>query len=388
MTQAPFIVFGQPDLRDEDVAAVVATLRSLWIGTGPRAHEFEHRFADYVGAPHAVALNSATAALHLGLIAAGVGPGDEVVVPAITFASSANVVVHCGATPRFADVDPRTRCLGPEELRRAIGPRVKAAIPVHLAGYPADLDALEAIANDHDCALIVDAAHGIETRLGGSRLGGRGSSTAYSFYVTKNITSGEGGMLTTSDPSVAERARILSLHGLSADAWSRYSAAKTRNYEVLEPGFKYNMPDLAAALGLAQLARIDSSLARRAEIWGCYDEAFADLPLELPPRPAVEFGRSALHLYSPRVDEARCTLSRDQVRARLRELGIGTGVHFTALHLHAYYREALGAVEGDLPAAERIGRTTFSLPLSARLTDDEVGRIVGAVREVLRGAAR
>jgi dTDP-4-amino-4,6-dideoxygalactose transaminase len=383
MRDKPFLVFGQPDLRDEDVAAVVETLRSLWIGTGPRSQELERRFAEYVGAPHAVAVNSATAALHLGLLAAGVGPGDEVVVPAMTFASTANVVVHCGATPRFADVDPRSRCMGPAELEAALGPRVKAVIPVHLAGYPADLDALAAIAARHGAAMVVDAAHGIETRLRDERLGGRGFCTAYSFYVTKNITTGEGGMLTTADPQVAERVRVLSLHGLSADAWSRYSTAKTRTYEVLEPGFKYNMPDFAAALGLSQLTRIDSALARRAEIWRRYDEAFAGLPLLLPPRPDAAFGRSALHLYSPLVDESRTALTRDQVRERLHELGIGTGVHFTALHLHAYYRERFGLRAGSLPASERIGRTTFSLPFSSKLTDEEVDRVVTGVRQVL-----
>lgn len=388
MSDTPFIVFGQPDLRDEDVAAVVDTLRSLWIGTGPRSQEFERRFAETVGAPHAVAVNSATAALHLGLLAAGVGPGDEVVVPAMTFASTANVVVHCGATPRFADVDPRTRCLGPAELEAALGPRVKAVIPVHLAGYPADLDALEPIASRHGAALVVDAAHGIETRLHGEPLGARGRCTAYSFYVTKNITTGEGGMLTTADPQLAERVRVLSLHGLSADAWNRYSTAKTRTYEVLEPGFKYNMPDFAAALGLSQLARIDSALARRAEIWKRYDAAFADLPLVPPPLPDPVYGRSALHLYSPLVDEDRTSLTRDQIRERLHELGIGTGVHFTALHLHAYYRERFGLRDGSLPASERIGRTTFSLPLSSRLTDEEVERVIASMLQVGAETAR
>lgn len=375
----PFLVFGQPDLREEDFEEVASALRSLWIGTGPRSHELEKRFAEYVGAPYAVGLNSCTAALHLGLKLAGIGPGDEVVVPALTFAATANVVVHCGARPVFADVDPSSRCLGPAQLEACLTERTRAVIPVHLAGYPCDLDALQEAVGSRPIHFLVDAAHGIECTLRGERLGARGFATAYSFYVTKNITTAEGGMLTTSDPDVAERARVLSLHGLSADAWSRYSTVGVRTYEVLEPGFKYNLPDVLAALGLSQLRRIESSLARRAEIWSRYDEAFRDLPLELPPLPPPE-SRSARHLYAPllRVEEAG--FGRDAARARLHEKGIGTGVHFTALHLHRYYREAFGFQPGALPVAERIGERTFSLPLSSRLRDAEVERVIEAVR--------
>jgi dTDP-4-amino-4,6-dideoxygalactose transaminase len=384
MQDRSFIVFGQPNIQQEDIREVVTTLESLWIGTGPKAHEFEGRFGDYVDAPHAIATSSGTAALHLGLIALGVDADDEVVVPAMTFPATANVVVHVGATPVFADVDRATRNLSPETLSAVITERTRTSMPVHLGGYPADLDALKAVTSASGATMLVDAAHAIETQYKGRRLGTQGDATAYSFYATKNITTAEGGMLTTPNESLARRVRVLSLHGLSADAWSRYSGAAAQNYEVIEPGFKYNLTDLQAALGLRQLARIESSWERRRTIWKRYDDAFADLPLELPPTPAEEFGRSSFHLYSPLLDTDRVPFDRDTLRENLRQRGIGTGVHFTALHLHAYYRERFGYRGGEFPNAEEIGTRTFSLPLSPRLRDDQVDRIIDTVRSLLR----
>lgn len=379
-----FIVFGQPDIRREDIEEVVATLESLWIGTGPKAQEFESRFGDYVGAPHAVGTSSCTAGLHLGLIALGASARDELVVPAMTFAATANVVVHVGATPVFADVDRTTRNLSAETLSAVMTERTRIIVPVHLAGYPLDLDALRIVANAHGAVMLVDAAHAIETQYKGRRMGGLADATAYSFYVTKNITTAEGGMLTTASESLAGRVRVLSLHGLSADAWSRYSGGKATNYEVIEPGFKYNLTDLQAALGLRQLARIEASLERRRAIWTRYDEAFSDLPLELPPTPPPEFGRSSLNLYSPLLDTDRVPFDRDTLRESLRQKGVGTGVHFTALHLHPYYRERFGYRGGEFPNAEVIGARTFSLPLSPRLREDQVDRVIDAVRSLLR----
>ena len=384
MQDRSFIVFGQPNIQQEDIREVVITLESLWIGTGPRVHEFEGRFGDYVGAPHAIATSSGTAALHLGLIALGVGTDDEVVVPAMTFPATANVIVHVGAAPVFADVDRATRNLSPETLSAAITDRTRTIMPVHLGGYPADLDALKTVTSSSGATMLVDAAHAIETQYKGRHLGAVGDATAYSFYATKNITTAEGGMLTTPNESLARRVRLLSLHGLSADAWSRYSGEATQHYEVIEPGFKYNLTDLQAALGLRQLARIEASRERRRAIWKRYDDAFADLPLELPPTPAEEFGRSALHLYSPLLDTDRVPFDRDTLRENLRQKGIGTGVHFTALHLHAYYRERFGYRGGEFPNAEYIGGRTFSLPLSPRLRDDQVDRIIDAVGALLR----
>lgn len=384
MPDREFIVFGQPDIRPEDIQEVVAALESLWIGTGPRTHEFEARFGDYVGAPHAVSTSSGTAGLHLGLIALGVGPHDDVIVPALTFPATANVVVHVGATPVFADVDRATRNLSPETLSAAITDRTRTVMPVHLGGYPVDLDALQAIGRARGTTMLVDAAHAIETRYRGRRLGGMADATAYSFYATKNITTAEGGMLTTPSEELASRVRLLSLHGLSADAWSRYSGSAARHYEVIEPGFKYNLTDLQAALGLRQLARIEASWQRRRAIWRRYDDAFADLPLELPPTPPEDFGRSSLHLYAPLLDIDRVPFDRDALREKLRQQGVGTGVHFTALHLHAYYRKRFGYRGGEFPNAEAIGARTFSLPLSPRLRDDQVDRVIDAVRSLLR----
>jgi dTDP-4-amino-4,6-dideoxygalactose transaminase len=257
-------------------------------------------------------------------------------------------------------------------------------MPVHLGGYPADLDALKATAGAHGATMLVDAAHAIETQYKGRRLGGLADATAYSFYATKNITTAEGGMLTTPSEDVARRVRVLSLHGLSADAWSRYSGEAAQHYEVIEPGFKYNLTDLQAALGLRQLARIEASWERRRVIWGRYDEAFADLPLELPPTPAEDFGRSAFHLYSPLLATDRVPIDRDTLRENLRQKGVGTGVHFTALHLHAYYRQRFGYRGGEFPHAEDIGARTFSLPLSPRLRDEQVERVIDTVRSLLR----
>jgi dTDP-4-amino-4,6-dideoxygalactose transaminase len=383
MRDENFIVFGQPNIQQEDIREVVTTLESLWIGTGPKVFEFESRFGDYVGSPHAIATSSATAALHLGLIALGVGPGDEVVVPAMTFAATANVIVHVGATPIFADVDRATRNLSPQTLSEAITDRTRTIIPVHMGGYPADLDALKTKISASGATVLVDAAHAIETQYKGRVLGTVGNATAYSFYATKNITTAEGGMLTTPDESLARRVRVLSLHGLSAHAWSRYSEESAQHYEVIEPGFKYNLTDFQAALGLQQLARIETSWRRRRAIWKRYDEAFTDLPLELPPTPAEEFGRSSFHLYSPLLDTDRVPFDRNMLRENLRQRGIGTGVHFTALHLHAYYRQRFHYRGGEFPNAEYIGDRTFSLPLYPHLRDDQVDRVIETVRSLL-----
>jgi len=384
MQSGDFIVFGQPDIREEDIEEVVSTLRSLWIGTGPRVRDFETRFAAYVGAPHAVATSSVTAALHLGLIALGVDRGDEVVVPAMTFPAAANVVLHAGATPVFADVDRKTRNLSAETLASVITPRTRTVVPVNFGGYPVDFDALGATARAQGATLLVDAAHAIETRYKERPTGGRGDATVYSFYATKNVTTAEGGMLTTSSQSLARRVQGLVLHGLSTDAWSRYSRGGLEHYEVIEPGFKYNLTDLQAALGIRQLARIEPSLERRRTIWTHYDEAFVDLPLELPSLPEELFGRSSLHLYAPLLRTDRVPFDRDTLRQRLREKGVGTGVHFTPVHLHRYYRERFGYRGGEFPNAEDIGSRTFSLPLSAGMSDDAVRRVIDAVRSLLR----
>jgi dTDP-4-amino-4,6-dideoxygalactose transaminase len=382
-----YLVFGSPLLLEAEIDEVVATLRSGWIGTGPRAAAFEKAFGQYVGANHAVAVNSCTAALHLAMIALGLQPGDEVIVPSMTFAATANVVIHAGGRPVLADVDRRTMCLDPEDAARRVTARTRAVIPVHFAGRACDMDAILALAERHGLRVIEDCAHAVETLYRGRHAGTLGDFGAFSFYVTKNVVTGEGGMLTTADPAWASRVKTLALHGLSADAWKRFSDEGFKHYEVIEPGFKYNMMDLQAALGLHQLQRVEANLVRRRDMWARYDDAFANLPAFLPPR-EEEDTRHARHLYTLLFDLDRLRVGRDEVQSALHRQHIGTGIHYRALHLHRYYREALGYARGDLPNAEWISDRTLSLPLSLKLTDDDVDDVIFAVRCTLEHFAR
>ena len=385
-TRSDYLVFGSPALAEEDIAAVVETLRSGWIGTGPRVHAFEEAFAGYLDSQHAVSVNSCTAALHLALVALGVGPGDEVIIPAMTFAATANVVVHTGARPVFADVDRTTLCLDPEDAARRVTKRTRAIMPVHFAGRPCDMAAILALADDQGLAVIEDCAHAIETLYHGRHAGTLGDFGAFSFYVTKNVVTGEGGMITTRDAAAAARLKTLALHGLDADAWMRYSDTGFRHYEVVEPGFKYNMTDVQAALGLGQLARVEANLARRQEIWARYDDAFADLPLFLPALEAAGT-RHARHLYTPLLDLDHVGATRDAVLAELHDRNIGTGVHYRAVHLHRYWRDRYPWAAGSLPNSEWISDRTFSLPLSPKLDDGDVDDVIAAVRETVAAIA-
>jgi dTDP-4-amino-4,6-dideoxygalactose transaminase len=385
-----FLVFGKPQIGEEEIAEVVATLRSGWIGMGPRTIEFERAFAEYVGAKHAIAVNSCTAALHLALIAAGVGPGDEVITTPMTFAATANVIVHTGATPVFADVDRRTQNIDPARVAERITPRTKAILPVHMLGRPAELDPLMALAAAHDLAVIEDAAHAAEAIYRGRHVGTIGHFTAFSFYATKNITTGEGGMLVTGDDAAAERLRVLRLHGISKDAWKRYSAEGFSPYETIEPGFKYNMLDLTAALGLHQLRRVEENLALRERYVALYNEAFAELPGLIVPalEPLGPGDRHAQHLYPILLDLDRLTLDRAGFIDALQERRIGTGIHFTAVHLHQYYRERFGYRRGDFPEAEYISDRTVSLPLSPAMTERDVEDVIAAVTDVVAAHRR
>lgn len=377
-----FLVFGQPDIRDEDIAEVVDTLHSGWLGTGPKTKRFEAMFAEYVGAKHAVGVNSCTAALHLGLMALGIGPGDEVITTPMTFAATVNVILHVGAVPVFVDVDPVTMNLDPATVEQAIGPRTRAVLPVHMAGRPVDLDGFVDLARRHGIAYLDDAAHAVESRWGSTRVGSVGNASAFSFYVTKNVVTGEGGMLTTSDDETADDVRVRSLHGLSRDAWNRYTSAGFKPYDVVLPGWKYNMTDMQAALGIHQLARVEDNLRRRNEIWARYDEAFSGHPLLTTPA-AFDEGRHARHLYTPLLDIDAAPTDRDGLIDRLQRLNIGAGVHFVAVHHHSYYRDALGVAPGDYPAADHISDRTLSLPLSSRLTDEDVEDVIWAVGAAL-----
>jgi dTDP-4-amino-4,6-dideoxygalactose transaminase len=376
------IPFAPPALGDDEIGEVIATLESRWLTTGPRVASFERAFAHYVNTPHAIALNSCTAALHLSLLAAQIGEGDEVVTTPLTFCATANTIVHTRAVPVFADVDACTGNLDPSAAAAAVTPRTRAIIPVHYAGRPVDVVAFRAVADRHSLTLIEDAAHCVEGVAASRKIGSTADFTCFSFYATKNLTTGEGGMVTTADRGAAAFIRTASLHGLSRDAWKRYAPGGSAHYDVVMPGFKYNMMDLQAAIGLHQLARIESMYARRSAIWSRYDAALGGLPLRLPaPVPAGD--RHARHLYTVLVDQS-AGISRDRLQERLTERGISTSIHFRALHLHPYYQERFGFTRGMFPVAETLSDTTLSLPLSAAMTDDSVDRVIEALHDVLR----
>jgi dTDP-4-amino-4,6-dideoxygalactose transaminase len=372
------VPFAPPVIGGAEIDEVVATLESGWLTTGARVQRFEAAFAKYVGASHAVAVNSCTAAMHLSLITSGIGPGDEVITTPLTFCATANTIVHTGATPVFADVDSATMNLDPEAAAAAVTPRTRGVLPVHFAGRPADTRALQPLAARHQLTVIEDAAHAVEAVSHLGKVGSTGDFTCFSFYATKNLTTGEGGMVTTGSTEHAERLRIASLHGMTRDAWARYTPGARGDYDVVMPGFKYNMMDIQAAIGLHQLAALEARLCRREAIWNRYEEALADLPLTLPtpPEPGT---RHARHLFTILVDAAECGLSRDGLRDGLRERGVSTSVHFKALHLQPFYAERYGLRRGMFPQAELISDRTLSLPLSAALTDAEVDAVIRAV---------
>jgi len=379
-----YLVFGAPALGEEEIAEVVATLRSGWIGTGPRVARFEADFARYVEMPHAVAVASCTAALHLALLAAGIGPGDEVITTPLTFCATVNAILHAGARPVLVDCDRETGNLDPARVAGRIGPRTRALLPVHLAGRPCDVEALAEIARRHGLVTIADCAHAIETRAADGRpVAAWADLACFSFYATKNVTTAEGGMLVTRDPELAGRVKTLALHGMSHDAWKRFSDEGYVHYDVTEAGFKYNMTDLQAAIGIHQLARVESNLRRREEIWRRYDAAFAELPLELPAPPAAGT-RHGRHLYVPRLETGRLLISRDRFLAALHAEGIGSGVHYRALPEHPFYQAALGIAPEEFPNALDLGRRSFSLPLSPALSDADVDDVIEAVRRIAR----
>jgi dTDP-4-amino-4,6-dideoxygalactose transaminase len=376
-----FLVFGSPVIGEEEIAEVVACLRSGWVGTGPKVQRFEQMLAEYVGTPEARCLSSCTAALTLALRVLGIGPGDEVLVPTMTFVASANAVEHVGATPVLVDAEPGTGLIDLDAAEAAIGPATRAIMPVHLAGRPIDMDRLNAVRDRHGVAVIEDAAHAIGAEWRGRRIGAHGNVTAFSFYVTKNITTVEGGALVTDDPEIAARVERLALHGLSLGAWARFSDEGFRHYEVVEPGFKQNMTDVQAALGLHQLPRLDGWIERRAELWERYDELLRDLPLETPP-PAEVGTRHARHLYQVLLDPD-AGVTRDELLDGLSDAGIGSGVHYRGVHLHPYYRDRYRLAPGQFPVATAISERTVSLPLSPKVTDSDQDDVVLALRELL-----
>jgi perosamine synthetase len=377
-----FLPFARPDLDDDEIREVTEALRSGWVTTGPKTKLFESAFAEAVGAKHAIAVNSCTAALHLALEAAGVRAGDEVVTTPYTFAASAEVIRYFDARPVLVDVDAETLNIRPDLIEAVVTERTKAIIPVHIAGVAADLDPILDVARRRGLTIIEDAAHSFPTRYKGRLVGSIGDFTCFSFYATKTITTGEGGMITTDDDALADRCRIMSLHGISKDAWKRYTAEGSWYYEIVAPGFKYNMTDIAAAVGLAQLRKVERMSRRREQIAARYHAAFAEIPaLQVPSTPA--YSTHAWHLYMLRLHLDRLSIDRAAFIEQLRERNIGVSVHFIPLHVHPYYREQYGFAPEDFPVAYREYMREISLPIYSTMSDDDVDSVIAAVTEVV-----
>ncbi len=380
----PFLVFGAPQIGEEESAEVEAVLRSGWLGTGPRVARFESDFAAYKGlqSTQAAAVNSCTAALHVSMVAAGLDPGAEVITTPLTFCATVNAIIHAGLTPVLADVDPVSQCIDPDAIEAAITPRTQAILPVHFAGRPCDMDRIMAIADKHGLLVIEDCAHAIETEYRGRKAGTFGHFGCFSFYVTKNVVTGEGGMVLARDEAHIARAKVLALHGMSKDAWHRFGDKGYKHYQVVECGFKYNMMDVQAALGIHQLARVEENWLRRRDVWTHYQESLADLPVDLPAQPDPDT-RHAFHLYTVMIDEEKCGISRDKLLEHLNSVGVGAGVHYLSIPEHPYYQDRFGWLPDEWPNAMRIGKQTASLPLSARLTEHDVLRVVTSMRSGL-----
>ena len=382
-----FLVFAAPDIHEEDIAEVEACLRSGWLGTGPRVARFEADFAAYKGveARQVAGVNSCTAAMHVSMVAAGLEPGSEVITTPLTFCATVNSILHAGLVPVLADVDPATQNIDPAAIEAAITPRTRAILPVHFAGRPCDMDAIMAIAHKHGLMVIEDCAHAIETEYRGRKAGTFGDFGCFSFYVTKNVVTGEGGMVLARDPALSARARMLALHGMSQDAWHRFSDKGYRHYQVVECGFKYNMMDMQAAIGIHQLARVESAWLKRQAAWDYYMQSLSDLPLGLPAPPEADT-RHALHLYTVQVDEAAFGIGRDAFLEGMNRQGVGTGVHYQSIPEHPYYQQRFGWRPEQWPHAMRIGRQTVSLPMSPKLVEEDLVRVTDAVRQLVRNA--
>ncbi|MBI3872136.1 MAG: DegT/DnrJ/EryC1/StrS family aminotransferase [candidate division Zixibacteria bacterium] len=377
-----FLPFASPCIGEDEIAEVVDTLRAGWLTSGPKVRQFEREFAARVGSRHAVAVNSCTAALHLALEAIGIRRGDEVITTPFTFAATGEVIHYLGARPVFVDIDPVTLNMDPDLLAAAANdhPRARAVIPVHIAGVPCAMDEILEIAGRHGLKVIEDAAHAFPSRYHGRMIGTLGDITCFSFYATKTITTGEGGMATTDDEQLAERMRMMSLHGISSNAWTRYEAHGTWRYEIHHPGFKYNMPELAAALGRAQLRRADDFLSRRRAIAARYTQAFTEMAdcLDTPPDAPAD-GQHSWHLYIIRLKPDRLRIGRDEFIEEMRRMNIGTSVHFIPLHLHPYYRATYGYEPHDFPRASETFERIISLPIYPGMTDRDVESVIEAV---------
>ena len=395
VTRETYLPYALPSIGDAEIAEVVDSLRSGWITMGPKVARFEAAFAEYVGAPHAVALNSCTAGLMIALHALGIRAGDEVIVPTMTFCATANVVAQLGATPVLVDV-AEDLMIDPAAARAAVTAKTRAIMPVHFGGQACRLDAIYALATEHGLAVIEDAAHAVGTEYGGRRIGSafddrwprpRARATVFSFYATKNLATGDGGMLTTDDPDLAERCRRLILHGMNRDAWQRYTRGGSWYYEVIEPGYKHNMTDLQAAIGIHQLKRLDEFTRTRQRYGAMYDAAFADLEeLSWPARHAD--GTHTFHLYPVRFARQRLRIGRDEIIEELARCNIGTSVHFIPVHRHPYYRDTFGYRDEQFPVATAAFSELVSLPLYPAMTEEDAASVARAVRALVAETRR
>jgi perosamine synthetase len=377
-----YLPFHLPDIAEDEIQAVTETLRSGWLTTGPKVRQLEEDFARYVGSPYAVAVNSGTAALHLALEAVGVSAGDEVIIPTMTFAATGEVVRYLSAIPVLVDCREDTLNLDPSQIERAVTSRTKAIIPVHFAGHPCEMDKILAIAKAHKLTVIEDAAHALPTRFQGAMVGALGDITCFSFYATKTITTGEGGMATTANREWAERMRMMSLHGISKDAWKRYSAEGSWYYEILAPGYKYNLTDIAASIGIQQLKKCDQFWQRRQRYATLYADAFRDVPgITVPP--VMEGGQHAWHLYVIQLQLEQLRIDRNTFIELLKQRHIGTSVHFIPLHLHPYYRENFRYRSTDFPNASAVCERTVSLPIYPKMTESDVTYVSDVVRTLV-----
>ncbi len=383
-----YLIFGSPKIEDDEIAEVVETLKSGWIGTGKRCHAFEEMFRQYKGTDHAVAVNSCTAGLFLALLVSGIKKGDEVLVPTMTFCATANIVEHLNAKPVLVDCDPITQNVSIADLMKKRSRKTKAMILVHFAGRGiSNIEEIVSYARKHNIRVIEDCAHAIETEINGKKAGTFGDIASFSFYVTKNITTAEGGMILTNNSEYSGKLKTLALHGMSIDAWKRFSDDGYKHYEVIYPGYKFNMPDLQAALGIKQFEKLDRFYTRRKEIWDYYNNELANLPVTLP-APELHSNKHALHLYTIHIQPEKLNINRDQLLGLLHRENIGTGVHYRALHLQKFYREKYKLKPEDFPNASHISETTLSIPLSPKLTDQDCQHVVTALKNILTFYAR
>jgi len=377
-----FLTFGSPQILQPEIDEVIDSLKSGWLSTGPKTHRFEKLFKEYIGCRHSLAVNSCTAALHLSMIVLGIKHGDEVITTPLTFASTANTIFNAGAKPVFADIEKDSMNINPKEIEKKISKKTKAIIPVHLAGRPCNMDSIQKTAKENNLPVIEDAAHAIEAKYKGKKIGNISDLTCFSFYVTKNIACGEGGMITTNNDFWAGNIQRYALHGLSQGAWKRYSDEGFKHYEVVCPGYKYNMMDLQAAIGIHQLKRVEENLKKREHIWKKYDKAFSCLPVRTP-LPAEKNTRHARHLYTLLLNLEELNSDRDTIQQALYKENIGTGIHFVSLHLHEFYKKTFGFKPDDFPNAKFVSERTISLPLSAKLEEQDVNDVIEATTKVL-----